>query len=135
MLLLSCAFRSAIGQKSAEANRSRFVEIAITTKVNFLGTIGIFSGGIDGELRVRYGSPKGRYYDGVGFDGTLRHGLVEQLKPEAWPIVPINDRTASEIERYNLTVPEMSAALAPRCPSVDADMKRATVDRARPFRR
>ena len=76
MLLLSCAFRSAIGQKSAEANRSRFVEIAITTKVNFLGTIGIFSGGIDGELRVRYVSPKDRD-EGVGFDGTLRQALVE----------------------------------------------------------
>ena len=51
----------------------------------FSGDYWDFSGGIDGELRVRYGSPKGRYCDGVGFDGTLRHGLVEQLKPEAWP--------------------------------------------------
>jgi hypothetical protein len=35
-----------------------------------------FSGGIDGELRARYGSPKDGDY-GDGFVGTLRDALVE----------------------------------------------------------
>jgi hypothetical protein len=35
-----------------------------------------FSGGIDGELRVRYGSSKG-HDEGVGFDGILREAFVE----------------------------------------------------------
>jgi hypothetical protein len=35
-----------------------------------------FSGDIDGELRVRYGSPKDGDY-GDGFVGTLRQALVE----------------------------------------------------------
>src|SRR5260221_482634 len=59
MLLLSCAFRSAIGQKSAEANRSRFVEIAITTKVNFFGDYWDFFGWYrwrtSGEIRIAEG--------------------------------------------------------------------------------
>jgi hypothetical protein len=35
-----------------------------------------FSGGIDGELRVRYGSPKDGDY-GDGYVGTVREALVE----------------------------------------------------------
>jgi hypothetical protein len=35
-----------------------------------------FSGGIDGELRVTYASPKD-HDEGVGFDGSLREALVE----------------------------------------------------------
>jgi hypothetical protein len=36
-----------------------------------------FSGGIDGRLEVRYGSPKTRDYSGQGFIGTVREALVE----------------------------------------------------------
>jgi len=36
-----------------------------------------FSGGIDGELRVRYGSPKDGDYSGEGFISSLREALVE----------------------------------------------------------
>jgi hypothetical protein len=36
-----------------------------------------FSGGIDGELGVRYGSRKTGDYTGQGFVGTLRDALVE----------------------------------------------------------
>jgi hypothetical protein len=35
-----------------------------------------FSGGIDGKLEVRYGSPKDGYYDGQGFTGRLQEALV-----------------------------------------------------------
>jgi hypothetical protein len=34
-----------------------------------------FSGGIDGTLIVRYGSPKDGWYDGQGFIGTPREAL------------------------------------------------------------
>jgi hypothetical protein len=36
-----------------------------------------FSGGIDGGLQVRYGSPKRGDYSGQGFVGKLRDALVE----------------------------------------------------------
>jgi hypothetical protein len=36
-----------------------------------------FSGGIDGELRVRYGSPRVGDYSGEGFIGTMREAMVE----------------------------------------------------------
>jgi hypothetical protein len=36
-----------------------------------------FSGGIDGELAVRYGSPKDGDYSGQGFVGNVREALVE----------------------------------------------------------
>lgn len=38
-----------------------------------------FAGGIDGELIVRYGSPKDGDYSGQGFIGTLRDALVEEF--------------------------------------------------------
>ena len=37
-----------------------------------------FSGGLDGELRVRYGSPKDGDYSGEGFVGSPRDALVEE---------------------------------------------------------
>jgi hypothetical protein len=36
-----------------------------------------FSGGIDGDLEVRYGTPKDGDYSGQGFVGKLRDALVE----------------------------------------------------------
>jgi hypothetical protein len=36
-----------------------------------------FEGGIDGRLRVAYGSPKDGDYSGQGFVGTAREALVE----------------------------------------------------------
>lgn len=36
-----------------------------------------FSGGVDGELIVRYGCPKDGDYSGQGFIGTTREALVE----------------------------------------------------------
>jgi hypothetical protein len=38
-----------------------------------------FSGGIDGELIVRYGRAKDGDYSGQGFVGTPREALVEQF--------------------------------------------------------
>ena len=37
------------------------------------------SGGINGELIVRYGSPKDGDYSGRGFIGTIREALFESL--------------------------------------------------------
>jgi hypothetical protein len=45
---------------------------------NFFWDYWDFSGGLDGQLVVRYGSPKDRGYSGEGFVGTPREALVEE---------------------------------------------------------
>ncbi len=48
-----------------------------------------FFGGLDGELIVRYGSPKSRDYSGQGFIGRLREALAaHSSSTQKPPIAP-----------------------------------------------